>query len=72
VLKNVVQVCTLINVLLESSDEETLSLALSLLITLLSGTIKVSREEEILFVEMIPGTPLTHLIVDVYLMSVKL
>lgn len=59
-LKNVVQVCTLINVLLESSDEETLSLALSLLITLLSGTIKVSREEEILFVEMIPGTLLTY------------
>eukprot|EP00026_Physarum_polycephalum_P001945 Phypoly_transcript_01948.p1 GENE.Phypoly_transcript_01948~~Phypoly_transcript_01948.p1 ORF type:complete len:950 (+),score=91.12 Phypoly_transcript_01948:150-2852(+) len=54
VLKNVLQVCTLLKILLTHEDPETLSLSLGLVVALLSGGIKVSVEEETLIYDLVP------------------
>ncbi|GAM18866.1 hypothetical protein SAMD00019534_020410 [Acytostelium subglobosum LB1] len=64
-IKNVVQVCTLVRVLLQRSlekmakqketedDVETITIALGILSTLLMGDIKVKKEEELLVFDML-------------------
>jgi len=50
VLRDVVQVCTLLKVLLvDFTDEETLTVCLGLIITLASGAVAIKKEEEFLF-----------------------
>eukprot|EP01114_Cavostelium_apophysatum_P022840 TRINITY_DN8403_c0_g1_i1.p1 TRINITY_DN8403_c0_g1~~TRINITY_DN8403_c0_g1_i1.p1 ORF type:complete len:982 (-),score=260.75 TRINITY_DN8403_c0_g1_i1:105-3050(-) len=64
-LKNIVQVCTLLKSLLamesdkdptgiEPPDQDTLALALGVLSTLLNGSVKVKKEEEILLFDLLP------------------
>ncbi|KAL6047507.1 Transport and Golgi organization protein 6, variant 2 [Balamuthia mandrillaris] len=53
-VRNVIQVCTMLSTLLQSNDPITVGISLAIMSRLLSDELKLNKEEEVLLLDMLP------------------